>query len=807
MVDESTYICPGSFAACCETAAAVLAVLDTVLDGSSPPAASGFPASSPAGFCLVRPPGHHVLPSRPMGFGLVNFMAVAARHAQQQQRVPVHKVLIMDFDVHHGNGTEEIMYSDPSVLYISTHQQGLWPYTGKVQQIGSGEGKGCTINIPLPGGAGHAAMQQVLQQVIQPAARSFQPDLILVSAGYDSHFMDPLAGFQFESKTYHMLCGALARLSHELCGGRCMFILEGGYHQQSLGEAAVDSFAGILGLPVLSSSGSNTALPEEPLDKVEKLLAQNIKSLASSGPSSPKVVLPGGFRTDNDWKKEVDDSRKSGEYRGQLSSRLREDNMQLQVAAELQVEAGVGRVEAALRGKLAQTQALAQGLEAALAAVNSEMAGLSRAQQRLTTMKEHLQAKVSVNKSRQQVRSDRPQRELVCDEVNRSLARQETLLCGLLERLGRAVALVAADSGKLAGIKQLLSRDLKDKVDVVQSALKVDEAVLSVKPGEASTAAAPTAVKVGTAMARAAAAGAARTAGSTYSHSWKQQTDMLLQEAQHTAADAARLRKAVKQLLQEAHAASQAAGQALNASLAAKLGSTKLLKDELAAQLSNVQDERARATQQRDSLRSSLQEKQVPLQQLEARYALRAARPDGEAVEDEVQYALAAEAAQLAAVSAQLSQRVGAADTQISRLDELSAALLQNIADKEAALSLEEKVALMDGRALPAVPPTPSVLSVCSSVASGYSGLGESASQVCSRVSTPMARRAGGAGGSRAGGGGSCAGTSVTSSAIARIAALEQELAAAKVETEQLQKTITAMKDKPATATGSRRGA
>eukprot|EP00879_Flechtneria_rotunda_P026604 GHRR01028378.1.p1 GENE.GHRR01028378.1~~GHRR01028378.1.p1 ORF type:complete len:278 (+),score=87.34 GHRR01028378.1:354-1187(+) len=131
MVDESTYIAPGSFTACCEAAAAVLHVVDTLLQGSSSPssseAASGAPG--PAGFCLVRPPGHHVA-ARPMGFGLINFIGMAARYAQQQHTVAVRKVLIVDFDVHHGNGTEALFYDDPSVLYISTHQQGLWPYTG-----------------------------------------------------------------------------------------------------------------------------------------------------------------------------------------------------------------------------------------------------------------------------------------------------------------------------------------------------------------------------------------------------------------------------------------------------------------------------------------------------------------------------------------------------------------------------------------------------------------------------------------------------------------------------------------------------
>eukprot|EP00775_Hariotina_reticulata_P005818 gene5818-6059_t len=262
MVDESTYIAPGSFRACCDTAAAVLAVLNAVLS-----------STQLTGVCLVRPPGHHVLPSRPMGFGLVNFMAVAAAYAlRQQTHTLVNKVLILDWDVHHGNGTEEIFYADPAVLYISTHQQGLWPYTGKVSQQGTGAGAGCTINVPLPGGCGHEAMQMVLDQVIRPAAYRFKPDIIMVSAGFDAHWRDPLAGLQFESRTYHMLFQRVVQFAQELCNGRCMFILEGGYHQGSLAEAVVHSMLGVLNEP--ADNIPVHGLTAEPLEKLQSAINQ-----------------------------------------------------------------------------------------------------------------------------------------------------------------------------------------------------------------------------------------------------------------------------------------------------------------------------------------------------------------------------------------------------------------------------------------------------------------------------------------------------------------------------------------------------
>lgn len=164
------------------------------------------------------------------------------------------------------------------VLYISTHQAGLWPRTGRLQDTGDADGTGATINLPLPGGSGHAAMELVLQQLVAPAALRFQPDLIFVSAGFDAHFQDPLAGLTFTSSTYHLLASRVAQLAAQLCNGRCLFILEGGYHLPSLGASVAETFRGLLGLPLSGQDAEAAARllarQPEPLAKVQALLDQ-----------------------------------------------------------------------------------------------------------------------------------------------------------------------------------------------------------------------------------------------------------------------------------------------------------------------------------------------------------------------------------------------------------------------------------------------------------------------------------------------------------------------------------------------------
>jgi acetoin utilization deacetylase AcuC-like enzyme len=178
-------------------------------------------------YCLVRPAGHHAEADRAMGFCLLNSVAVAARAAQA---LGAERVLIVDWDVHHGNGIEKAFLEDPSVLYVSIHQEGLFPpLGGGLDAVGTGRGRGRTINIPMPPGSGHAAYLGVMERIIAPAGKQFDPDLILIAAGQDASAFDPLGRQLCTSETYRAMTGTLRKLADECCGGRLVAIHEGGY--------------------------------------------------------------------------------------------------------------------------------------------------------------------------------------------------------------------------------------------------------------------------------------------------------------------------------------------------------------------------------------------------------------------------------------------------------------------------------------------------------------------------------------------------------------------------------------------------
>ncbi|XP_050206771.1 histone deacetylase 14, chloroplastic isoform X5 [Mercurialis annua] len=257
-----TYATATTFQESLVAAGAGLALVDSVV------AASNNSQNPPTGFALIRPPGHHAIPKGPMGFCVFGNVAIAARHAQRVHGLK--RVLIIDFDVHHGNGTNDAFYDDPDIFFLSTHQDGSYPGTGKIDEVGEGAGEGSTLNLPLPGGSGDIAMRTVFDEVIVPCAQRFKPDIILVSAGYDGHVLDPLASLQLTTGTYYMLASNIKQLAKELCGGRCVFFLEGGYNLQSLSYSVADSFRAFLGEPSLASEFDNPAiLYEEPSTKVK----------------------------------------------------------------------------------------------------------------------------------------------------------------------------------------------------------------------------------------------------------------------------------------------------------------------------------------------------------------------------------------------------------------------------------------------------------------------------------------------------------------------------------------------------------
>lgn len=187
-------------------------------------------------FCLVRPPGHHAMASRGMGFCVLNNIALAARYAQR--RHGVERVLIVDWDVHHGNGTQEIFYSDPSVFFFSTHQWPLYPGTGRADETGEGAGAGATMNFPFPAGSGRAEILGAVENSLMPAADRFRPDLVLISAGFDSRIDDLLGNFTLTDHDFADLTRRVMEIADRHAGGRVVSLLEGGYNLPGLASAA-----------------------------------------------------------------------------------------------------------------------------------------------------------------------------------------------------------------------------------------------------------------------------------------------------------------------------------------------------------------------------------------------------------------------------------------------------------------------------------------------------------------------------------------------------------------------------------------
>jgi acetoin utilization deacetylase AcuC-like enzyme len=235
-LDADTVVSPDSYAVACHAVGAAVAAVDAVLSQTSAQAV-----------CLVRPPGHHALPEWAMGFCLFNNVAIAARHARAAHGVE--RILIVDWDVHHGNGTQDIFYDDPSVHFFSIHRYPFYPGTGAKEETGRRDGLGATLNVPLRFGISRKEYKAAFSNALERAAQRCRPQIVLLSAGFDAHARDPVGSLGLESEDFAELTQSVLDVAETHCDGRLVSLLEGGYHLAALPESVCVHLETLLDAP------------------------------------------------------------------------------------------------------------------------------------------------------------------------------------------------------------------------------------------------------------------------------------------------------------------------------------------------------------------------------------------------------------------------------------------------------------------------------------------------------------------------------------------------------------------------------
>ena len=261
-LDPDTYMAPDSVAAARRAAGGACSLVEALLDGRAQ-----------RGVALLRPPGHHARPDQAMGFCLLNNIAIAAAHALAHG---IKRVAIVDWDVHHGNGTQEMFWEDGRVLYASIHQSPFYPGTGEATEVGEGPGLGKTVNVPLSSGAGDAEYAAAFERVFVPILDAFQPELVLVSAGFDAHRNDPIAGMRLEPGSYARMTRYLLDVAERHASGRMALVLEGGYDLSGLEASFLASLRTLAGVPpTLPSPDRPGAIYDREIERARGILREH----------------------------------------------------------------------------------------------------------------------------------------------------------------------------------------------------------------------------------------------------------------------------------------------------------------------------------------------------------------------------------------------------------------------------------------------------------------------------------------------------------------------------------------------------